>query len=178
MAQTQEHFRRLVHECIERAEHIYNVDFGRVTITFDLRGENAAWSIQKPHPTLGVVYKLRFNREALRMDWDFMVNSAIPHEVAHLVAFADPSLGVEANHDAQWREIAIALGDSQMGRTTHTLPLRPARRLTKFIYRNDQGALASISSRLHRRLQAGECYAFKVANDIFAPHHFDAVTVG
>jgi predicted SprT family Zn-dependent metalloprotease len=165
---TQAEFRRLVHECIERAESIYDIDLGRVTVTFDLRGENAAMAMQVPHPNVQYVYKLRFNKEAIALDWNQMVNSTIPHEVAHLVAFADPKLMAE-NHNSRWRRIAITLGDTLRGETFHRMALRPARRTRKFLYENQNGATVQLTPNMHRQLQAGECDLVE-----YARHHFYA----
>ena len=127
ISQTQ--FRKHVLECIDDAETIYNIDFGRVTITFDLKGYTAADARFSPHPTMGQVFKLRFNKEAIKQDWDMMVESTIPHEVAHLVCFAKPEFKSE-NHDRIWRAIAIRLGDRDRGMVGHTLTLTSTRRPT------------------------------------------------
>ncbi len=123
----QAEFRKHVRSCLVNAEVKYGVYFGRVTITFDLRGYSAGEARLVPHPTLGKVYKLRFNKEALEQNWEGMVNSTIPHEVAHLVVFARPDFKSE-NHDHKWRAIAISLGDTERGATCHTMLLKPARR--------------------------------------------------
>ncbi len=152
---TQAEFRRLVHQNIELAEKLYGIDFGRVTVTFDLKGEDAAHAYQVPHPNLGFIYKLRFNREAIRLDWIHMVESTIPHEVAHLVAFARDDLGADG-HNWKWRAIAIALGDTERGKNHHTLPLKPARRVRRFLYMNDRGS-CSVTPGMHHKVQAGLC---------------------
>lgn len=167
---TQSEFRRLVHACIDKAEKLYDLDFGRVTITFDLKGEKAAWALQYPHPTMGYFYKLRFNRDAIRIDWDQMVNGTIPHEVAHLVAFAKPSLRAE-NHDFRWRKIAIALGDKTLGKAQHTMDLPPARRLRRFLYRDERGHSVAITPKFHNRVQAGEV-DIRYGEHVFTAHHF------
>jgi SprT protein len=172
---TQAEFRRLVHECLDKAEALYDVDFGRVTITFDVKGEKAAQAIQQPHPNLGFVYKLRFNKDAIRLDWNGMVSSTIPHEVAHLVAFAKPSLRAE-NHNHRWRSIAIALGDTERGAVYHTMKLPPARRVRKFLYRNEKGESAAISARMHSRVQK-EGIGFMYGRHRFGAAHYRGLAV-
>lgn len=175
-ARTQQEFRRLVHECIKRAEELYDVNFGRVTVTFDLKGEKAALAIQTPHDNLGFVYKLRFNRDAMRLDWDQMVSSTIPHEVAHLVAFAVPALRADG-HDHRWRAIAINLGDTQRGATYHTMNLPPARRVRRFHYRDERGYSVTVSAKLHREVQAGKC-RIASGRHYFSAQHYEGMTIG
>jgi SprT protein len=151
----QTEFRKLVNECVRRAEELYGVDLGRITVSFDLRGQKAGEAAQRPHEDLGYTYSLRFNREALLRDWEMMTKSILPHEVAHLIAFAKPSLRADG-HNAAWKRIAKRLGDSRRGATYHTMTLPPARRLRKFVYRNGTGAEVSIGPALHRSVQQGE----------------------
>ncbi len=142
----QAEFRRHVKACLVKAEVKYGVYFGRVTITFDLKGYSAGEARICPHPTLGKVFKLRFNKEALEKNWDGMVNSTIPHEVAHLVVFARPDLKSE-NHDYKWRAIAISLGDVERGAVYHTMVLKPARRPK---VRNPVSALKKVKEKYRR----------------------------
>ncbi len=123
-------FREHVHACIHKAERMYNVNLGRVTITFDLKGTDVGEASCKLHPNKGMIYFLRFNRRAIEQDWETMVHSTIPHEVAHLISFACPSLKSE-NHDRTWKMIAIALGDIERGKVTHDMVLAPVRRVQK-----------------------------------------------
>lgn len=171
---TQAEFRLLVLKCIERAEQLYDVNFGRVTITFDLKGETAAKAYQVPNRSVGYVYKLRFNREAIRIDGQHMVERVIPHEVAHLVAFAVPKLRAEG-HNRQWKFISTSLGDITKGETYHTLPLKPARRSCKFVYENDRGLTAMITPNLHRKVQAGKCGFTYMRQDFNARHFREAI---
>lgn len=166
-------FRRLVHECITKAESRFDVSFGRVCVTFDLKGECAAKAYQQPHEMLGATYKIRFNRDAIRLDWHGMTKSTIPHEVAHLVAFAREDLGAD-NHNNAWRSIAIALGDIERGEAYHNLSLPPARRTTKFIYENERGISVLVPPRLHRRVQAGEC-GVSYKRQLFTADHYQGL---
>jgi predicted SprT family Zn-dependent metalloprotease len=127
--------------------------------------------LQVPHPNVQYVYKLRFNKEAIKLDWTGMVESTIPHEVAHLVAFADPKLRAE-NHNSRWRRIAITLGDSKRGETFHQMALRPARRTRKFVYANQTGATVELTPHMHRQLQAGECDLVEYARHQFYAKDF------
>jgi len=154
MKNVRSEFRQLVLQCIVRAQSLYGVSLGRVTITFDLRGTAAAKAYCRPHPELGATYAIRFNREAISKDWEGMSNSTIPHEVAHLVAFAKPTLGAEG-HNAKWVSIAVALGDTSHGERCHTLELTPARkvRVRRYVYQNARGSRIEVSSRTHRAIQ-------------------------
>ena len=128
----QARFRREVHTCLKTAEQIYSVDFGRVTVGFDIRSSDAGQAYCSPHPRLGRIYGLRFNKRALVCDWEDMVHSTIPHEVAHLVAFARPDLKI-VGHDYKWRSIAINLGDTSRGARYHELDVSPVRYKTMHI---------------------------------------------
>ena len=122
MKRTQAEFRKLVRECIHLAEEKYEVDFGRVGIFFDIRTETAGEARTTTHETKGRVYSLRFNKNAIHKEWDNMVKSTIPHEVAHLVQWARPDFKSDG-HDYKWRAIAISLGDIERGKKYHNMEL-------------------------------------------------------
>ncbi len=150
----QKEYRALVHECLARAESLYGVDFGRVTILFDIRGSKAAEAGYRPHPELGRTYFMRFNRAALDADWESMTESTIPHEVAHLVAYADPTLRAH-DHNWKWRNIAITLGDAERGKVYHTIDLPPARRpRPRHLYQNAAGSRIVVAARDHLAIQS------------------------
>jgi predicted SprT family Zn-dependent metalloprotease len=115
----QAEFRNRVRECLHLAESLYGVDFGRVRIDFDLTGTVAGMA-RTIHYRDRSVYSLRFNRQYIEHDYDFMVSSTIPHEVAHLIQGARPDFGSEG-HDYKWRSFAQALGDSERGSRYHSM---------------------------------------------------------
>jgi predicted SprT family Zn-dependent metalloprotease len=117
---TQAEFRELVRDCIRKAEELYEVDLGRVRIDFDLKGTNAGMAYCKSSPTVGMTYALRFNKKAIDQHPEDMVESTIPHEVAHLIQGARPDLNSQ-DHDYKWRSIAISLGDTERGSRYHNM---------------------------------------------------------
>jgi predicted SprT family Zn-dependent metalloprotease len=54
-------------------------------------------------------------------------------------------------HGAAWRSVARELGDG--GERCHRLPLKPLRRLRRFLYRADCGAEVQLTTIRHNRLQ-------------------------
>lgn len=56
-----------------------------------------------------------------------------------------------SSHGATWRAVACALGDG--GERCHRLPLKPLRRLRRFLYRADCGAEVLLTTVRHNRLQ-------------------------
>src|SRR5690606_26926054 len=133
--------------CIEAAEE----KFGKlptIRIKFDLKGRCAGQAGYRPGE-----YFVRFNREALRVDWEHMVKETIPHEIAHIVAYAKPELGAKG-HNAGWKRIAWALGCK--GERCHTMKLTPARKTTRtrYFYRTDRGTELLVGPKHHANIQA------------------------
>lgn len=170
MERSQAQFRIHVAECLAKAEEKYAVSFGRVMVTFDLKGTAAA-KAGRIRRGKQVSYSLRFNKEAIKLDWDMMVESTIAHEVAHLVAYADPSLRA-SEHNRAWKMIAISLGDREMGATCHTLPLKSTRKTIKFIY-VIHGNEYAVNGTAHRKIQKGlGVYSCPRTRDRITPDHY------
>jgi predicted SprT family Zn-dependent metalloprotease len=170
---TQANFTKLVELCLAIARERYG-DFGNVTIRYDLRGLAAGQAKCKRSRLTGEAYdlELRFNREAMAKDWDHMVRETIPHEVAHLVAFARPDLGAN-NHNAGWTRIARSLGCK--GDRCHTMALTPARRRYRFKYVTDSGVTVLAGPKYHKRIQElGRLAGLKCAQtgERIDRHHF------
>jgi predicted SprT family Zn-dependent metalloprotease len=123
-------FTKLVKLCIEAAE----AKFGKlpnIEIRYDLKGRAAGQAGRRAG-----VYFVRFNKEAMQVNWEHMVQETIPHEIAHIVAFAMPQLGA-TGHNSQWRAISQTLGCK--GARCHTMKLTPAKRrdIKRFVYEMD-----------------------------------------
>lgn len=147
---TTEDFSKLVRLCIAAAEERWG-SLGNVRITYNLRGRAAGMACCRRALT-GQAYdlELRFNREALEKDWVHMVRETIPHEVAHLVAFAKPQLGAK-NHNSQWRSISQALGSK--GDRCHTMQLTPAKRRSRYRYVTESGKEVIAGPKHHKQIQ-------------------------
>lgn len=144
-------FETLVKLCIEAAEEKYG-KLPRIRIRFDLKGRAAGQAYYKR--VRGVVeYGVRFNVAAMNIDWDHMVKETIPHEIAHIVAYAKPELGAKG-HNAGWKRIAWSLGCK--GERCHTMPLPPARASSRqrYFYRTDRGTELLVGPKHHARIQA------------------------
>ena len=149
---TTANFTQLVNLCLKIANDTYG-DLGPVKIRYDLRGLSAGQARCKISPITGVGYdlELRFNKEAMAKDWDHLVKETIPHEVAHLVAYAKPALGAK-NHNKQWERIARSLGCK--GERCHKIKLTPARRRIRYKYVTDSGAVVIAGPKHHQRIQS------------------------
>jgi predicted SprT family Zn-dependent metalloprotease len=102
----------------------------------------------------GREYYLKFNEEAIHKYYDEQVNSTIPHEIAHLIAYMRPDLGAKG-HNNNWRRIAISLGDVNAAERTHSMQLTVRRKVkTRFVY-NVNGNDVMLGPGRHKKLQQG-----------------------
>lgn len=151
-------FEKLVRKSLIAATELYGfskseLDPDKVDIRFDIRSGRLAgqarWSMEGTKQT----FALRFNVQAMELDWNHMTGNTIPHEVAHIVCMARPSLG--DNHNKGWKRIARSLGSD--GERCHSLKLAPVRNIPKFEYILDDGTTISIGQKRHNAVQAGRC---------------------
>jgi predicted SprT family Zn-dependent metalloprotease len=140
-------FETLVKLCIEAAEEKYG-KLPPIRIRFDLKGRAAGQAGYR-----GTHFFVRFNVAAMNIDWDHMVKETIPHEIAHIVAYAKPELGAKG-HNAGWKRIAWSLGCK--GERCHTMPLPPARASSRqrYFYRTEGGTELLVGPKHHARIQA------------------------
>ncbi len=150
-------FTQLVNLCLAIAAEKYG-EMPKVTIRYDIRGKTAGVAGCKRNRLTGeaVDLYLRFNREAIEKNWDEMVTETIPHEVAHLVAYAFPRLGAD-NHNYAWKRISQSLGCS--GARCHKMELTPGRKTNRFIYVTERGEEVVVGPKHHSGLQSGK-YGF------------------
>lgn len=139
-------FTRLVYTKLEEAaqmfglEALYNVD-----VRFNVRGQVGGRAGKR---STGELY-LEFNPEAVAKYWDDMVKNTIPHEVAHLVCFANPKLG--RNHNRGWQAICRRLGGSS--NRCHSYVLEKAKKVRQFLYCNEQGNQQIFKTTRHNKMQ-------------------------
>lgn len=164
-------FEALVKVCIAAAEAKYG-KMPAIRIRFDLRGKSAGMagvaSLNRYTKEITGPY-LRFNVEAIRNNWDDMVQQTIPHEVAHLVAWCFPALGAD-NHNYQWQRIDRSLGGT--GERCHRMKLTPARQTNRYRYVLASGQEISVGPKHHRALQMGSTLRMKKSGEVVAKHHF------
>lgn len=126
----------------------------QIDIRFDLRGRVAGQAGRK-----GWNYFMRFNRDMmLNQAWDHIINDTVPHELAHIICFAN---GSDRGHGVFWKRTCRALGGS--GETYHQEAVVYAKGRT-FVYTTSTGATINLSETKHRKIQQGAAYTFKDRN--------------
>ena len=121
-------------------------------IAFDLRGKAAGQANYLKN-------KIRFNRDLLEKFTDEFVSQTVPHEFAHLVAYAKFGRRIKP-HGTEWQSVMVALGVKPV--RTHNFEVIPARRLKRFPYQCDcPGLLHELSTIRHNRIQRGILYICK-----------------
>lgn len=137
-------FTALVKRCIAQAVEIYG-PLPDIGICYDLKGLSAGEAVFNRDR-----YSVRFNREAISKDWDGMVNSTIPHEIAHVV---DHFINGKMSHNESWKSIDAALGGT--GERCHNYKLTPAKKksIMRYQYALDSGEVVMIGPKQHKMIQ-------------------------
>ena len=133
-------------EVIIQAENRYGVELQATDIRFDLHGRSAGMACQR-----GRHLHVRFNMEAAEKDWDHLFNDTIPHEVAHLVGYRDPTFAW--NHNKAWVKTCKELGGT--GKRTHNMDLTPRSKMKYYQYKLPCGYEVKLSATRHKRCQNG-----------------------
>lgn len=119
-----------------------------IDICFDLRGRVAGWAGSR-----GWNYYMRFNRDMMMNEsWDHIINDTVPHELAHIICFAN---GSDRGHGVWWRRTCIALGGS--GERCHKEQVTYAKGNT-YVYTTSTGHSVTLSEVRHRKVQRGSVY--------------------
>jgi len=148
--------RQEVEKCLERAKELFGFN-ADVDISFDKRGRIAGMAHNSPNG-----YALKFNHQLLENEhWGELIDETIPHEVAHIVCYFNPTLG--KNHDQGWRRVCRMLGGR--GDRTHNMPLKRARVTRKALYEIN-GKTVHVGLTVHRRIQQGRAYNMRSAGRI------------
>jgi SprT protein len=122
-----------------------------IDIRFDLRGRAAGWAGQR-----GWNYFMRFNTDMMQnQGWDHMINDTVPHELAHIICFAN---GSDRGHGWAWRRTCQWLGGS--GERCHREAVVYAKGET-YVYTTSTGHTVNLSVQRHRRVQSGTVYRFR-----------------
>ena len=151
-----ERVRQRTQEVMQKAKTLFGVDVSSASIQFNLRGRTAGLAGCKYCAMTGKkTLSVRFNCEIIQGDqFDEFLQNTIPHEVAHLCGFIDPTLG--RKHDGAWRRTCIALGGD--GKTYHNYDVVVKGR---WDYLTDLGNKVSVTKRYHAAVQAGLTLRFK-----------------
>jgi SprT protein len=147
---------QIVQKCKDvfaKAKELYpHLSFDQVQIRFDLKGRCAGMAGRR------YGYYVRFNRDMLtREAFDHVLNDTVPHEIAHIVCFMDPSLG--RNHDWGWSRVCRQLGGS--GARTHKEEVVYGKGAT-YEYTTDRGHKVRVSQTIHKKIQRGIVYTYKL----------------
>ena len=145
-------------EVIAKAEQLYNVDLSTLRITFDLRGRAAGMaSARRDYRTRALTdFMVRFNHDMLTRDaFTHVLEDTVPHEIAHIVCFANPTLG--RNHDHGWARVCRALGGN--GERCHSEDVVYGKGNT-YEYTTDAGHKVRMSQKLHNNVQQGRTYTY------------------
>jgi predicted SprT family Zn-dependent metalloprotease len=128
------------------------MDFSKVAVRFDLKGRSAGQAGRR-----GDQYFMRFNADMLtREAFDHLLNETVPHEIAHIVCFMDPSLGW--NHNTGWTTVARKLGCS--GKRYHTEEVVRGKGTT-YEYTTDRGHKVRVGDKHHAHVQQGGALRYK-----------------
>lgn len=130
----------------------YGIDLSDLVVRYDLKGRTAGWAIGSR--TIRLNTTAIFGDEAHFLD---MVNDTVPHEIAHILAHRNPSLG--RKHDAGWASVCRALGGT--GKRTHNMTTIEFARGRTYIYTTTAGKEYGVSERRHRSIQLGNSCRFR-----------------
>lgn len=142
---------RLALNCLERHLTRLNQVLDRQDalprLRFDLRGRCAGQALPRS-------WTIRLNAGLLQRYGEDFIEQTVPHELAHLVAYAHFGEGIRP-HGAEWRELMRLLG--RRPDVCHQFEVSPARRVRRHAYHCDC-ASHQLSSIRHRRIQQGMNY--------------------
>lgn len=158
-----------VNKCVVKADAMYGTKLtGRVQVKFNKRSiNNAATAIVNNflRPADEREYILKFNQHLVGAALDELLADTVPHEVAHLVNFYDPSTGW--NHNAGWVRVCKALGGTgqrvfglgtKRFEALKELRIAKLKKTTLYAYKTWSGGVMLLSNIRHKRIQAGKIY--------------------
>jgi len=162
MTQAETRVRNAIKDCLLKAEKIYGFD-EPVEVKFRNCGRTAGWAQLK-----GGYYTLVFNTQMLSDQFiDHLIGDTVPHEIAHLVCYFNPTLG--KNHDRGWQRVCTRLGGN--GQRCHAHSIKKARRSRKAIY-NIDGEIHEIGGTVHKKIQQGASYSMRCSGKRILPEYF------
>jgi predicted SprT family Zn-dependent metalloprotease len=135
-----------------KATELYGLDMSRVGVRFDLKGRAAGYAVRR-----GAQYYIRFNRDMLtREAFDHVLNNTVPHEIAHIACFMNPSLG--SGHNSGWMRVCAALGGNAT--RCHKEEVVHGKGYT-YEYTTDRGHKVRVGDKYHKDVQAGRRLSYK-----------------
>jgi len=116
-AQQAARVRGLAEELMRRAEQMYGVKLvGLTEQKFNITSARILGQAGVKGGLFARRYYLRWSPMCMAANLEQYMKDTVPHEVAHIVCYANPALG--RKHDAGWRRVCIALGGNGSTRAT------------------------------------------------------------
>lgn len=137
---------------LEQARRLFGIRLPVPDVRFDLRGKAAGQVRLVP----GMVWQVRYNAALMAREPDAFLAQTVPHEVAHLIAFALHGRGIRPHGD-EWQAVMRHLGAEPTRCHRFAVDDLPTRRLRRFEYHCPCRAHQLSSTRHHRAL-AGQTY--------------------
>lgn len=163
---------KAVADCVARAERMFNVTIGAVRTNYKIRG---ARTIARATKLGHQLHMIGFNPKFVEADINDILSDTVPHEVAHLVCYANPALG--RGHDTGWRRVAAALGCRPRARAaanpayTEVIAAAKAKRI-KYQYKLESGEILTLGSGYHAKLQKGKTYVVNANKEVLTGAQF------
>jgi SprT protein len=148
---------------LDQARRDFAVRIAAPDVRFDLRGRAAGQIRLTPAQN----WQVRYNPSLLTRNADAFIVQTVPHECAHLVAFAVYGRGIRP-HGAEWQLIMRYFGAEPQ--RCHNFPVDhlPTRRLRLFPYHCSCRTHDLTSTRHHRAL-AGQTYCCAACRGHLSP---------
>ena len=160
----------LVHEAerrtatlLEQARRSFGTPIPTPEVRFDLRGK-AAGQLRMAE---GRAFQIRYNLALLAREPEAFLAQTIPHEVAHLVAFAIHGRGIRP-HGGEWQMVMRHFGAEP--RRCHSFAVEDlaTRRLRRFDYHCGCRTHQLTTTR-HHRVLAGQRYRCAACQAVLVP---------
>jgi SprT protein len=155
--------RRRTEALLDQARRHFGVRIPSPEVRFDLRGQAAGQVRQAP----GRVWQVRYNSVLLAREPDAFLAQTVPHECAHLVAFALFGRGIRP-HGPEWQGVMRHFGAEP--RRCHSFAADDLR--TRHLRRFDYHCACrthQLTSTRHHRAQAGQTYYCVACRGPLAP---------
>lgn len=169
--------------CIQKAQELYGLDLSKVEVLFTLRSLRRTGNAQSFTRNGETVYRVFYHPVAMNANCHSYVNTTVPHELAHIVCFMDPSLGNNESHDAGWKSVCLALGGDGLAHVAcpvisnalrrRAFEKHKARGLGKlFLYRLPSGLEIHMTPMRHKRILHGTNYRARETSELITKEHF------
>lgn len=155
------------HDLIAKGNAMFGTNVKLASIGWDLRGHAAGQAKRS-----GLVYSVRFNLEAKRLDPNHFFNNTVPHEIAHLIVFELTLTGRsrDRGHGRDFKRVCLALGGSAT--RCHNIALTKAKVHKKYKYTTDSGRTIEVGGLVHKKIQQGQGRRFSDTGERIAYNHY------